>query len=215
MKIALITCDKLPQGVIEDQPLYNALKRAAIEFHICIWDQTHDWSQYDVCLLRSVWDYHEKSEAFMVWVQQVSQVTRLLNPAEVIEWNSNKNYLKELAAHQLNIAPTVWLTKGSDINLRNEIVKLPESPQYFLKPTIGADSSGTHRFNVKNIDAAQEHLNHWLVHNDMMLQSYLPSVESYGEISAISAAAVKLPCSTNNRKLFVAVNQSILVPIRT
>lgn len=205
MKIAIVTCERLPQGIAEDQPLFDALKSAQIEFQICVWSDTVDWSQYDICLLRSVWDYHEKSTAFMTWVHQTSQVTKIMNPSEVIEWNSNKNYLKALSEHHINIAPTLWLKQHSQTPLEDAINQLPESDTYFLKPTIGADSSGTHRFMPKALEAAQTHLNQWIVKHDMMLQSYLPSVESYGEVSAIyfggdfSHAIRKIPVNGDYR----------------
>ncbi|WP_154223524.1 ATP-grasp domain-containing protein [Marinicella rhabdoformis] len=205
MKIAIITCADHPQGVSEDQPLFMALKQAQIDFHICIWNHPHDWSQFDVCLLRSVWDYHEKPADFIRWAQTTSKVCTLLNPVDVIEWNRDKKYLKELSEHQINIAPTIWLTKQTNIQLYAEIIKLPKSKTYFLKPTIGADSSGTFRFTLNTIDKAQTHLNQWLDKQDMILQSYLPSVESYGEVSLIfignqySHAIRKIPVAGDYR----------------
>lgn len=185
MKIAIITCSEHPQGVIEDKPLFDALIQSNINYEICIWDQPNDWSKYDICLLRSVWDYHEKFENFIKWTHEVEKVSNLSNPLSVIEWNSDKKYLQELHGHEINIAPTIWLAQHSIIDLKSELSKLPDAHQYFLKPTVGADSSGTFRFNTEEIEKAQQHLNQWISSHDMMLQSYLPSVESYGEVSLI------------------------------
>lgn len=187
MKLAIISCARLPKGVAEDQPLFIALQQHPdINYDICIWDDPHiNWEQYDVCLLRSVWDYHEKSEAFMRWIRSASAVTKIINPPEVIQWNSNKLYLRAMQEHGLPIAPTLWLKQHKDCLLSSAIQQLPESERYFLKPTIGADSSGTFRFNPSQLNSAQVHLDQWLQSHDMMLQCYLPSVESYGEISAI------------------------------
>ena len=54
MKLAIITCDKLPHGVDDDQPFFQALKFLGIEFDICAWNSQIDWSKYNACLLRSV-----------------------------------------------------------------------------------------------------------------------------------------------------------------
>lgn len=204
MKIALITCSKHPLGVEEDAPLFKALNQSGIAHDICVWDQANDWSAYDVLLLRSVWDYHERKDEFLRWCQVRSQHTLLLNPLPAIAWNSNKNYLKALSQAGLSIAPTHWFTADSE----NDVAKACQQlggEQWFLKPTVGADSSGTLRFDASQWQQAQNHLEQHLNHVDMMLQPYLSSVENRGEVSLIyfgqqwSHAVIKNPVAGDYR----------------
>lgn len=186
MKIAVITCEKLPHGTQEDKPLFQRLSDCYIEHDICVWSEDRDWHQYDLCLLRSVWDYHENINAFNQWLDKISQHSTILNQPQMIKWNQSKYYLAELADFGVTIAPTLWLNKENT----DDFIKYCQnnsSDSYFLKPVIGADSSGTLRFSNSHEDLhkAHQHLLACLPVSDMMLQPYLPFVEQFGETSLI------------------------------
>lgn len=206
MKLAIITCDKLPNGVEDDQALFQSLANLGIEFDICIWNHDNDWSQYTACLLRSVWDYHEKIDAFTHWLNKTSTVTQIINAKEVILWNQNKAYLAELEQFGITIAPTTWISQQQNFDVAS-YCNSNSSSVFFLKPVIGADSSGTLRFNNTDEEMmlAQQHLDHWLSKVDMMLQPYIQTVETFGETSAIyfagslSHAVRKVPINRDYR----------------
>lgn len=189
MKIALMTCDAFPHGDTDDQVLLEAFSVFDVQAQFCVWDADDDWSDYDACLLRSVWDYHKRSEAFNSWLEKVTSLTQLLNPIEVIRWNSRKTYLRDMANTGITIAPTHWLTANQTYDIK-QLVSISNADQWFLKPTIGADSIGTCRFkrDAKGFEKARHHLTKWLPKCDMMLQPYLQSVETFGETSAIFIA---------------------------
>ncbi len=186
MKIAAITCKHLPNGVADDQPLFQQIRQLGIEVDVVGWQADTDWSVYDACLLRSVWDYHEQMAAFTAWLETTSQVSHLINHSDLVRWNSNKNYLQELQSFGVTVAPTAWLRQSDDFDLAHWTSEHP-APKYFLKPVVGADSSGTCRFtpDANGLHAAKQHLSVWLPQVDMMLQPYLSSVETFGETSLI------------------------------
>ncbi|TDR22624.1 hypothetical protein [Marinicella litoralis] len=206
MKLAIITCEKLPNGVKDDQIFFRALVSMGIEVDLCVWDSQIDWSQYEACVLRSVWDYHEKTEAFTQWLTETSKVTQLINTKDMVLWNQNKYYLAELEQFGITIAPTTWIKKEQDFDLVHWC-EAQSATKFFLKPVVGADSSGTFRFQKSNeeINQANNHLQQWLPKVDMMLQPYFNSVETFGETSAIyfggslSHAVRKIPVSGDYR----------------
>ncbi|MCX7553744.1 hypothetical protein OS175_07625 [Marinicella sp. S1101] len=186
MQLAIITCSSLPEGVADDQPLFESLRAIGFDVDILPWDSAVDWSKFDAALIRSVWDYHERHSAFNCWLKKVSSLTHLINPIRTIQWNSNKIYLRELGTSGIRTAPTVWINENNQ-NHFNEFINDTSAEQYFLKPVIGADSSGTFRFadTPNDIQQAQQHLKQWLPQFEMMLQPYMKSVETYGETSLI------------------------------
>ena len=206
MKLAVVTCKHYPQGVKEDSPLFEALEQQNIEYHIHAWDAEIDWSFYDACLLRSVWDYHQRTTEFNNWLTTTAQQTQIINNPEVVLWNQNKKYLAELAEFGITIAPTDWLNKDQSFDLQ-QLLDNRAASSYFLKPVIGANSLDTLRFNNNpaGIEQAQTHLASLLVHQDMMLQPYLSTVETFGETSAIyfsgdySHAVRKIPVTGEHR----------------
>lgn len=206
MKLAIVTCKQFPQGVKEDEPLFKALEQQKIGFHIHSWDAAIDWSTFDACLLRSVWDYHHRTAEFNQWLSSVALQTQVLNSPEVVRWNQNKKYLSELAAFGIKIAPTSWLSHNKPFDLSLLLHQQPAAT-CFLKPVVGADSSDTLRFenNSVGLEQAQKHLDQLLPHQEMMLQPYVRSVETFGETSAIyfagklSHAVRKIPVKGDYR----------------
>jgi hypothetical protein len=187
MKLAIVTCQELPQGVADDLPLLKALELQGFDISHQIWNQPVDWAAYDACLLRSVWDYHDHPAAFNLWLQDISQQTRLINDPRVVRWNQHKGYLQELQDFGITMPPTLWLNgQSSDQSWQAWLEDNPAS-LYFLKPLVGADSAGTLKFSPDQagLVAANQHLQAWLPKGGMMLQPFIETVQSFGETSAI------------------------------
>ncbi|MBR59289.1 MAG: hypothetical protein CMH54_14895 [Myxococcales bacterium] len=187
MRIALITCSDLPGWEIDDQPLHVALRGRDVEIVEPIWDDpTVDWSSFDAGLIRTTWDYTGKYKAFVSWAESASTQTRLYNPAHVIRWNTHKGYLRELEEKGVRIAPTLWFSKGQSVDIEQSMAAKGWT-RGFLKPMVGATAQGTLRFHcdTEGLTAAQQHLDRTLETADFMLQPYLTSVETTGELTAL------------------------------
>ena len=63
-------------------PLESALRDAGADVTIAEWDRPHDWSRFDIALLRSTWDYPQRLAEFFDWAEAVSRKTKLLNPLQ-------------------------------------------------------------------------------------------------------------------------------------
>jgi hypothetical protein len=58
MKIAILTCEKLPDLTQNDQLLIPALAKVNIAATAVIWnDKTVNWSDFDYLIFRNTWDY--------------------------------------------------------------------------------------------------------------------------------------------------------------
>jgi len=180
VNIALVSCDNLPSWEVDDNPLIEALEARGAEVHRPSWTDDIDWAQFDVSIIRTTWDYHPRKMEFVNWCKTVP---RLFNNAETIEWNTHKSYLRELEQRGAAIAPTVWIGKNESIDIQKEFHCFGSS-YGFIKPQVGACASDTFRFSGKGIEEAQQFLRN-NTHQDMMLQPYLQSVETEGELTAI------------------------------
>ena len=65
-------------------------------------------------MLSSTWDYGDRQPEFRRWLKKAAKVTRLLNPLEIVEWNFDKRYLRELAEAEVPTIPTVWSEPGEE-----------------------------------------------------------------------------------------------------
>src|SRR5580692_5443931 len=90
-RIALVTA-RQAQALDEDlSPLADALHNAGMEAHIVAWDAAQDWSQFDMLLLRSTWDYTTRLTQFLSWAERASRAAPLVNNLPMIRWNSDKH----------------------------------------------------------------------------------------------------------------------------
>lgn len=185
LRIALASCTKLPAWEVDDRPLEAALRARALDLHIVPWDDADtDWAGFDAVVLRTTWDYQERAAEFLAWLDRVGGETRLLNPLGVVRWNLDKRYLRQLEERGVPIAPTVWLEPGQAVDL-GAVMDAEGWDRAFLKPVVGANARLTKRFTRAEVAEAAAWLAPVLAVEAMMLQPYLPAVETFGEVSAV------------------------------
>lgn len=201
-RIAIATCAAYPELKGDDELLREALRRQGCDAESVVWDEDGvAWGNFDLCLVRSTWDYHEKHAEFLAWTRRVETETRLRNPAEVIAWNSEKTYLRELGERGVRTVPTLWLERGPDINL-DEIPIDERWDETVVKPVVDLGAKNLRRVRRDGIAEALESV---LQRHDAMIQPFLPSLEEEGELSLVfidgsfSHAAHKRPAEGDFR----------------
>ncbi|HEU4976212.1 MAG TPA: hypothetical protein VFT50_14055 [Baekduia sp.] len=173
-RIALATCAAFPGGDPDDARL-----PAALGAEFVVWDDpTVDWERYDLVVLRSTWDYQYARDAFVAWARRLGE--RLVNPPEVVAWNTDKRYLGELAAAGLPVVETAFLAPGEPLHAPDR--------EYVVKPTVSAGSRDTARFAGGAEDAARAGRLVDEIHGSgrtVMVQPYVPSVDVRGETAML------------------------------
>lgn len=187
-RVALATCSSLPT-LGEDGPLLlDALAAVDVAAEPVVWDDSAaDWASYDLVVVRSTWDYTTRREEFLAWARSVP---RLANPADVLEWNTDKRYLAELAAAGVPVVPTTFVAPGERY----------ASPAYehVVKPTVSAGSRDTARYAVGE-DSSPHALALLEAGRTVMVQPYQAAVDVAGETAVLvfggehSHAARKAP----------------------
>lgn len=166
--IALATCSHFPTGDGDDALLAEALPEA----RWAIWDDPAvDWDEFDLVVIRSTWDYQERHDEYLRWVRSVP---RILNPLEVIEWNTDKRYLAEVPG----AVPTSFLAPGESF--------AAPSGEYVVKPSVSAGSRDTARFVPGDEDRAAALVAR--IHaggRTAMVQPYLHAVDDVGETALL------------------------------
>ena len=180
MKVALASCTNLPGWEVDDLPLVAALEDQGAVVHTPAWTEDIDWNGYDITVIRTTWDYHAQKDEFISWCRAVP---RLFNNANIVAWNTHKSYLKELELRGVQIAPTRWITKNDSVDIK-QVVDTLGCNRGFIKPQVGACASDTLRFAATDLQHAQTFLDE-RSHMDMMVQPYLNSVETEGELTAV------------------------------
>jgi glutathione synthase/RimK-type ligase-like ATP-grasp enzyme len=185
--IALVTAEAA-RNLDEDlPPLESALRNAGVDVVIAEWDRPHDWSRFDIALLRSTWDYPQRLAEFFAWAEQVSTQTKLLNPLPMVKWSSDKHYLRDLVRENVPTVLTKFIEPGESASWRiAELLGEPNVNEFVVKPAIGAGSRDAARFGPEEKDAAAEHAQRMLSEKrSVLLQPYLSRVDEYGETALI------------------------------
>jgi len=183
-RIAIATCAEYEELKVDDRALIEALEARGAEALPVVWNREEPaWEELDLCLVRSTWDYHDSYPEFIAWTRQVAQATALHNPADVIAWNSEKTYLRELTEAGVPTVPTVWIDRGDGTNIE-EILAREGWTEAVIKPTVDLGAKNLHRVQAGMSEAA-EALASVLSRQDAMAQPFLPSLEKEGELSLV------------------------------
>ncbi|MEO0557080.1 MAG: hypothetical protein AAF170_02735 [Bacteroidota bacterium] len=167
------------------------------------WRTDVDWSQYEVVVIRSPWDYQDEPEAFMDALERIDSATRLENGLAVVQWNFDKTYLRDLADRGVPIVPTGWLDRLSP-HVVSELFDAFGAEEIVIKPTVSANADGTFRLHRDDTDRQLEAVDE-LAGRAVMVQPFVPSVVEEGEYSVfafngeISHTILKVPASGDFR----------------
>ena len=169
------------RGLDTDLPLLvNEFIALGQHVQIVDWDDpSFDWAQFDVTIVRSPWDYHERHAEFLRWIDRVSVVTHLHNSPDVLRWNTDKRYLADLIDAGIAVIPTSFLTTQADVE------KFSFADDVVLKPTVSAGSNNTHRF-VNDAAAAATCAGELVAQGRVvMVQPYQRSIDEMGETGLV------------------------------
>ncbi len=182
--VTLVTHAAVPDGVEDDHLLASALRAADADVRLAVWnDPAVDWAKSDVTAIRSTWDYHLHPSAWFAWLAEASRRTRLVNPAGLVRWNSDKTYLIDLAARGVAAVPTVLLAGPIDLAA---LCANREWDDVVIKPAIGASAHGARRFQGAAIGMkGVEHAAALIVTGRVLLQPYQRAVEAERERSLV------------------------------
>ena len=170
MRMALATY-KLPVGPC-DQALVAALRQAGHEARSVAWSEPgRNWGEFDVVVIRSCWDYHLHLEKFLAWIAAIEcDGIAVINPPELMRWNSEKTYLKELEAAGVTIPGSIVVAEHVEENL-GTICVARGWQMAVVKPIVSASAHRTERRSSG------------IVKGPALVQEYIAAIENEGEFS--------------------------------
>ena len=110
--VVLVTAPKMPKPDPESWLLIRALHELGVTAVIQVWDEPHDGSRVALVVSRTPWDYFDREQEFLAWAREVSALTRLEKPYEVMRWNHHKSNLRDLARAGVATVPTIVVGRG-------------------------------------------------------------------------------------------------------
>ncbi|MEP6483243.1 MAG: hypothetical protein ABJB01_02255 [Rudaea sp.] len=187
-RIALVSA-KAARDLDDDlPPLRDVLRDRDVDVSIVEWDDPNaEWNAYDLALIRSTWDYTQRLPEFLDWAACASAQTRLLNPVEVMRWNTDKHYLHDLEKSGVAIVPSAFIELDRNAtNAVAEFLARHDDAEFVVKPSVGAGSRDAQRYVRHQKDEAGVHAQRLLDDaRTVLLQPYLDRVDEHGETALI------------------------------
>lgn len=185
MTVLLATYSDLPLGEPGAEALNAALSARGIDLEWAAWDDPSvDWAAASLVAVRATWDYTVRLDDFLAWTRSLDQ-SRLLNGADVFEWNHDKAYLTEL--DPLPVVPTRLASTGDDFARA-----IDEFGTCVIKPRVSAGGVGL----IVVSDPQDERLGQTIsdhptyppVAGPWIAQPLVESVRTQGEVSVFVIA---------------------------
>jgi glutathione synthase/RimK-type ligase-like ATP-grasp enzyme len=198
-----IAASKLSPGIHpDDAHLMQFLRDNGIDPTPASWnDPTVDWSGFDAILIRTTWDYFRHYDEFLAWLARIEQLgVPTINPVPLLRWNSDKRYLLQLPAHDVDVIPT-QVARAAD--LRATLSPM-QGAHVVIKPTV----SGTAWHTVRGIvgtPALNAAVSDLPPQMDYLIQPFMQEIEREGELSVLffggtfSHAVRKRPAANDYR----------------
>jgi glutathione synthase/RimK-type ligase-like ATP-grasp enzyme len=197
-RIICATCETLRNLTEDDQALIRPLADRGIEASAGVWsDASFPWRSADAVLIRSCWDYHRRTREFLEWIKSLEKVdVRVWNSPNVIRWNTDKAYLRDLEAKGVPVIPTLWPDRS--VQLRETLQHLGWQ-KAVIKPRISASAYLTRVTSTEDANEAQPLFEDLLRGPGVMVQQFMVNVLTQGEWSLMffggeySHAVIKTP----------------------
>ncbi len=177
--------DYVANILLEDSLVKEALEANGLIVDRINWDDPKfDWSKAKVLLFRTTWDYFDRFAEFDAWLKKVEKTCRLMNSSDLIHWNINKAYLKQIDSKGVRIPSTKFIGVGTTTKLC-EIIESSGWKEVVLKPLIAGAARHTYRLNALNCGEIESIFQELIQNEEMMIQEFQHQILTKGEIALI------------------------------
>lgn len=187
-RVALVTTsDPSLTAFDSDREFHDrAFAERGLEVAHVPWDDLAvPWEETDLMVLRSTWDYSERLDEFLAWLQSVSALSSVSihNPPAVVRWNLDKRYLSDLGRRGVPVVPIAYATTITETWAAIDAI---EAAEVVVKPTVSVGSRATGRFSRGAPEAlalAEEILD---ADKEVMVAPCVASVNDVGEVAVVA-----------------------------
>ncbi|HEX8224331.1 MAG TPA: hypothetical protein VF605_11000 [Allosphingosinicella sp.] len=154
------------------------LRAAGLEVRHRSWADAPDLADFDLVLPLLVWGYPRAHGQWVTAVQRWrDEGVRLQNPASVLIWNADKNYLATLDRRGAPVVPTLFVPRLGEAGMEDARIRFG-TDRLVAKPQVSSTAWQTIRWSPgQPLDGGPQ--------GAAMVQPYLPAIEASGEVSMI------------------------------
>jgi len=182
-RCAFLTMTDIGDFVTYDHLLIEPMSAAGWQVEMVPWQAKVDWDDFELAIIRTPWDYHDHQQAFLEVLAAIEQSQcRLENPLDIVRWNIDKVYLKQLQQRGCPIVPTRFKSQLTNSDVLDAYAEFG-TDKLVIKPTISASAMDTFPVGQQTWVDQQQQILPIFQDKVAMLQPFIPAVVSEGEFS--------------------------------
>ncbi|MEL7834956.1 hypothetical protein [Fodinibius sp. Rm-B-1B1-1] len=183
-RCAFLSMDNYDDFEVYDHLLFDPLEQLGWQAKEISWRNNEvNWDNYEAVIIRSPWDYQDDPQAFIDVLKEIEASNAVLeNPLEIVEWNIDKTYLRDLQKQGVKIVSSLWYDKFED-NLFPAVFTDLKSKEIVIKPTISAGAENTFRIHQESYPAFIKDLETVFDDRPFLVQPFMDNITAEGEFS--------------------------------
>jgi len=176
LRLALITWVGATDLGADGELLLPALEGQGVAGIPVDWAAELEAGSFDGAVIRTASDYVDDPRRFLDWCRQTSTLIPLANPVDILAWNSDKRYLRDLERAGVAIVPTLWIGPGESLG------DVPWEP-FVVKPVVSAGARSSASYRRSGLPAARRHVDAITAAGvAAMVQPHLRAIDQEGEV---------------------------------
>ncbi|MGI9037295.1 MAG: ATP-grasp domain-containing protein [Gemmatimonadota bacterium] len=182
-RCAFLTLDDPTGFVIDDDLAREPLRELGWVVESVPWRTPAAWDAFDAVVIRSPWDYQDDPSSFLAVLCEIqASGTPVFNRLDLVRWNLQKTYLRDLAALGVSVVPTLWRERIGPGDLAGLFAEI-EADEIVVKPVIGANADGAFRLDREEAAIRAGEIEAYYSNRAAMAQPFVRSVLVEGEYS--------------------------------
>lgn len=182
---AFLTTADLTGFVTDDDLAIPALAERGWNVEPVPWRSDAEWDRFDAVVVRTTWDYQAAPAHFLQVLERIAASrARLANDLDVMRWNMDKRYLRDLEDAGVAIPRSVWLPKLTDDDVPRLFAELG-ADEIIIKPVVSANADHTYRVRREERGCRPDEIVDVFEERACIVQPFLPRVLDEGEYSVI------------------------------
>ena len=178
-RVCFLSTDNLDGYTFDDDLAVEPFRDLGWSVDTISWHAPNvDWNDFEAVVIRTTWDYQHHTDAFISFLEKIdNSAVRLENPIDIVRWNLDKKYLRDMNQRGVAIVPTLWGGGYSEDDFGRWLSELG-ADELIVKPTISATAQHTYRLN-----SFEPGLSDVFNSRSFMVQPFMPAIVTEGEYS--------------------------------
>ncbi len=137
-------------------------------------------ARFDLALIGTAWDYTAAKDEFVTRLEALEAAgVKVCNSSEVVRWNADKLYLRDLAERGAVTIPTQWPERVTPGDVESAFTHFA-CDKLVVKRRVGSGAEGQECFS-----RGAPLPPNWIMDQPALIQPFLPAIQGEGELSFI------------------------------